>query len=104
MGSRAVGRVALLSIHPHYADGICRAQREWSSANVHWPTTSRTSSYTRPRRSAALWVRSRWNGQHTLAPEELWDRFAQVGGIDADAFAAYYAGGMPGRGLQSVKS
>lgn len=99
MGTPAVGRVALLSIHPRYADGILVGAKrvEFRKRPLAEDVTHVVVYATAPV-SAVVGAFS-VEGQHTLTPAELWRRFAGVGGIDADAFAAYYGGREVGTGI-----
>ncbi|CAM3578137.1 ASCH domain protein [Nocardioides marinus] len=99
MGTRAVGRVALLSIHPRYADGILAGAKrvEFRKRPLAADVTHVVVYATAPV-SAVVGAFS-VEGQHTLTPAELWQRFADVGGIEEDAFAAYYGSRDLGTGI-----
>lgn len=99
MGTPAVGRVALLSIHPRYAESILAGAKriEFRKRPLADDVTHVVVYATAPV-SAVVGAFS-VEGQHTHAPNELWRRFAEVGGIEADAFAAYYGNRDTGTGI-----
>lgn len=91
MAEPAVGRVALMAIHPHYADAILdgRKQVEFRKRRVAADIDTVLIYATSPV--------SRVVGSFTIedvvvdAPDAIWSEFGEIGVIDRDSFAEYYA-------------
>lgn len=92
MGSRQVGRVALMSIHPQYAQAILNGTKKVEfrkrpiAADVRHVVIYATAPI-----SAIVGVFS-VTEQTTTSPRCLWTRFQKVAGIAHDGFNDYYAG------------
>ncbi len=84
--------VALLSIHPHYAESILAGTKK---VEFRKSSFSRNVSHvviyaTKP--ISAVIGTFETDGMVQLHPRKLWDKFSKIGGIDRDAFDSYYSG------------
>lgn len=97
--SPVVGRVAVMSIHPRYANQILAGAKrvEFRKRPLARDVTHVVVYATAP--VSAVVGAFTVEGQHTLTPGDLWNRFAEVGGIDSESFDAYYAGRAAGTGI-----
>ncbi|MBN9619395.1 MAG: ASCH domain-containing protein, partial [Actinobacteria bacterium] len=91
MGSPAVGRVALMSIHPEYADAILAGTKkvEFRKRPIADDVTHVIVYATAP--VSAIVGAFTVENQATAAPSNLWRRFAKVGGITRHGFFSYFA-------------
>lgn len=100
MGSSAIGRQVVMSVHPRYAEAIMDGQK-------------RVEFRKRPLASdvSVVWVYATAPVQRivgcfevdatvTAPPRDLWRQFASVGGIDRADFDRYYAGSAVGSGIR----
>jgi len=88
----ATGRVALLSIHPRYADAILAGMKQVEFRRQALPAdvTHAVIYATSPtQRIVGMFEIS---DILKLDPAEAWDHYHRVGGIDRAAFDHYYAG------------
>ncbi len=83
-------RVALLSIHPGFADAILRGDKrvEFRRRGPSSSTTHVIVYATAPVSKVVGWFSV--DSIDSDAPATLWDRYGEVGGIDEAAFRAYY--------------
>lgn len=100
MGSPAVGRVALMSIHPEYADAILAGTKkvEFRKRPIADDVTHIIVYATAP--VSAIVGAFIVENQATAAPSSLWRRFAKVGGITRHGFFSYFAGRAHGVGIE----
>lgn len=99
MGTVLGGRVALMSIHPEFADAILSGQKavEFRKRPVA-PDVSHVLIYaTLPIGSLLGWFEVK--GQSTTSPKELWRQFKGVSGISKDRFFDYYHQRSSGTGI-----
>lgn len=83
------GRVALLSIHPRFADAILRGQKQVEFRRRAPSSLTHVIVYaTAPVRRIVGWFRV--DGVEAETPSILWERFGDIGGIDLDQFARYF--------------
>lgn len=83
------GRVALLSIHPRFADAILGGQKQVEFRRRAPRSFTHVIVYaTAPVRRIVGWFRV--GGIEAETPSILWERFGEIGGIDADEFARYF--------------
>lgn len=92
MAGAASGRVALLSIHPRYADEILAGRKrvEFRRRPLPRDVTQVVIYATAPvaRVVGAFQVEA----IDSTTPSEAWQQYHQVGGIEQEAFDAYYDG------------
>lgn len=96
----AVGRVAVMSIHPQYAKQILDGtkQVEFRKRPLADDITHVVVYATAP--ISAVVGAFAVSGQVTLNPRTLWRRFRSVGGIAWRDFIAYYDGRCAGTGIE----
>jgi predicted transcriptional regulator len=84
-------RVALLSIHPRFATAILNGEKQVEfRRRAPSSDTSHVIVYaTAPVKRIVGWFRV--EGFEAEPPSVLWDRFGDVGGVEPDEFARYYA-------------
>lgn len=99
MGSATAGRVALMSIHPTYADEIMSGTKrvEFRKRPVGEDVTHVMIYATAP--ISAVIGAFTIGGQETMDPESLWSRFHTVAGITKRRFFAYFSGRATGTGI-----
>lgn len=99
MGESRIGRVALMSIHPQYADRILNGTKrvEFRKRPVAADVTHVVVYATAP--VSAVVGAFTVDDQHTASPQMLWRQFRQVAGISWTDFRAYYAGRSAGTGI-----
>lgn len=99
MDSRPVGRVALISIHPEYAEAILSGEKrvEFRKKPIAQDVTHVVLYATRPV-SAVVGVFT-VDGQQIGSPDSLWDRFSDVAGIDRTRFEDYFSSHTTGAGI-----
>lgn len=99
MGESRVGRVALMSIHPQYADRILDGTKrvEFRKRPVAADVTHVLVYATAP--VSAVVGAFTVHDQHTASPQMLWRQFRQVAGISWSDFRDYYAGRSAGTGI-----
>ncbi len=104
MGANASGRVALMSIHPEYAEAIVSG-RKWVEFRKR-PIADDVSHVliyaTLPVGSLVGWFSV--EGQDTEPPRHLWIRFKDVACISRTRFFAYYSGRGTGTGIRVGKT
>ena len=92
MAGTATGRVALLSIRPHYADEILAGRKlvEFRRRPLPHDVTQVVIYATAPvaRVVGAFQVEA----IDSTTPSDAWEHYHQVGGIGQEAFDAYYDG------------
>lgn len=100
MGEAAVGRVALMSIHPAYADAILAGRKrvEFRKRPIGADVTHVVVYATRP--VGAVVGAFSVDGQQTTSPSELWRMFGKVGCITRDKFRSYYRSRAEGTGIK----
>lgn len=100
MGSPAVGRVALMSIHPEYADAIVAGTKkvEFRKRPIAGDVTHVLVYATAP--VSAVVGAFTVTGQDTHEPRKLWRLFKKVAGISKSGFFAYYAEREHGTGIR----
>ncbi len=100
MDRAKVGRVALMSIHPEYADAILAGTKkvEFRKRPIADDVTHVIVYATAPVSAVvgAFTVES----QAKAAPAMLWGRFAEVAGISRHGFFAYFAEHANGVGIE----
>jgi predicted transcriptional regulator len=85
----AVGRVALLSIHPRFADAILRGEKQVEFRRRAPSSLTHVIVYaTAPVQRIVGWFRV--VGVEAETPSVLWERFGDIGGISSSEFARYY--------------
>lgn len=104
MGSHASGRVALMSIHPEFAEAIVSGRKcvEFRKRPVADDVSHILIYATLPVGSLVGWFHV--EGQTTEPPTRLWTRFRQVGGISRARFFAYYSDRGIGTGIKVAKA
>lgn len=100
MDSRTIGRVALISIHPEYAEAILSGEKrvEFRKKPIAQDVTHVVLYATKPV-GAVVGVFS-VEGQQTGSPDRLWDQFSDVAGIDKTRFEAYFSSHHVGAGIR----
>ena len=100
MGSPAVGRVALMSIHPRYADAILAGTKkvEFRKRPIGADVTHVVVYATAP--VSAVVGAFTVTGQETHPPRKLWRLFERVAGISRSGFFDYYAEREHGTGIR----
>jgi len=91
--------VALFSIHPRFADAILRGDKQ---VEFRRRGPSRKTAFvivyaTSPVQRIVGWFRV--GDIEAEAPQDLWERFGAVGGIEPDEFARYYEGRAVGTAI-----
>ena len=82
-------RVALLSIHPRFADAILSGEKQVEFRRRAPSTLTHVIIYaTAPVQRIVGWFRV--GGVESEAPSVLWERFGRVGFLGAGEFARYY--------------
>lgn len=100
MASETSPAVALLPIRPEYASAIMRGdkrvefRRRGFSRDVEFVVVYASSPV---KRILGFFRVSEVAAGH---PEELWDRYSEVGAIDLEAYTAYYAGAEQGVAIE----
>jgi len=99
MDSRAVGRVALISIHPEYAEAILAGEKrvEFRKKPIAQDVTHVILYATKP--IGAVIGAFSVDGQQTGSPDRLWERFSAVSGIDREKFESYFNSHSTGTGI-----
>lgn len=99
MGQDAVGRVALMSIHPEYAEAILAGEKrvEFRKRPMRADVTHVVVYATVP--TGAVVGAFTVSGQQTSSPSRLWRKFSRCSGITRSKFLAYYAGRPQGTGI-----
>ena len=99
MDTTAVGRVALMSIHPAYAERILDGSKqvEFRKRPVADDVTHVLVYATAP--VSAVVGAFTVGGQHTTSPGELWKRFKEVAGIGRRALMEYFGDREVGTGI-----
>lgn len=100
MGSQPIGRVALMSIHPVYANAILCGDKqvEFRKRRLASDVTHILLYATAP--VGAIVGAFIIAGQETSTPVSLWRRFAKVSGISHRKFFEYYATSDLGTGIR----
>ena len=99
MASRAAGRVALMAMHPQYANAILDGTKQVEfrkrrlASDVGVVLIYATSPV---RRIVGLFT---VEDVVAAAPKQLWDQFAQIGGVDEADFHNYFGDSDVGVGL-----
>jgi predicted transcriptional regulator len=90
MGATATQRVALLSIHPKYADAILDGTKtvEFRRARIASDIDLVVVYATRPVGQVVGWFRIEDVVEDT--PQGLWRRFHDCAGIDRDSYLSYF--------------
>lgn len=92
MADAVVGRVALFSIHPHFADAILDGSKavEFRRTPLHPDVTHIVVYATAPvKRIVGSFEVA---GVEALSPAEAWERYSSKGCIDQTSFERYYTG------------
>lgn len=99
MGKNSLGRVALMSIRPEFADAILSGEKvvEFRKRPVADDVSHVLIYATMPVGSLLGWFAVR--GQTTMSPEGLWSTFRAVGGISKSRFFEYYEQRERGTGI-----
>lgn len=104
MDAQPTSAVALLSIHPHYADAIMRGEKR---------VEFRKKAFARPVEHVVIYATApvqrvvgafRVGECDTAEPAELWHRYGGVGGIGQADFDGYYQGREAGVAITVVGS
>ncbi len=84
--------IALLSIHPHYAESILDGTKkvEFRKSKFRKDVSHVVVYATRP--VAAIIGTFETDGLIESHPGKLWDEFSEIGGIDRKDFDSYYSG------------
>lgn|GEM_PF-453124 len=100
MAADAVGRVALMSIHPEYADAILAGRKtvEFRKRPIGEDVTHIIVYATAP--AGAVVGAFTVGGQDTTSPKQLWKTFSSAAGITRSKFLRYYAGRKQGTGIR----
>lgn len=100
MAASGVGRVALMSIHPEFVDGILGGTKrvEFRKRPVADDVTHVLVYATAP--VSALVGVFQVTGQDTAAPSALWSKFAGEAGISRARFREYFRGRSQGTGIR----
>lgn len=100
MAKESTGRVALMSIHPEYANAIVDGRKtiEFRKRPLSSDVTHVVVYSTSPE-SAVIGYFS-VAGQAVQTPHALWDEYAQCGFIDHDSYFDYYAGKEEAAGIR----
>lgn len=99
MGAGKLGRVALMSIHPEFAEAILSGRKtvEFRKRPIGEDVTHVIVYATAP--TAAVVGAFTVAGQATDDPRNLWRAYSEVAGISQDRFFAYFAGRPTGTGI-----
>ncbi|MFJ5862458.1 hypothetical protein ACIQCM_13645 [Pseudarthrobacter sp. NPDC092439] len=99
MGKNSLGRVALMSIRPEFADAILSGEKvvEFRKRPVADDVTHVLIYATMPIGSLLGWFAIR--GQKTMSPQALWSAFRTVGGISRSGFFEYFDQREHGTGI-----
>ncbi|RUP27851.1 MULTISPECIES: hypothetical protein [Mycolicibacterium] len=99
MGSPAVGRHVVMSVHPQFAEAIMdgRKKVEFRKRPLADDVTVVWVYATAPVQRIIGYFEV--DGMHTAHPTDLWRKFQKVGCIDRVAFDRYYAGTSTGAGI-----
>jgi predicted transcriptional regulator len=100
VASQLTGRVALMSIHPVYANAILCGDKkvEFRKRPLASDITHVLVYSTAP--VSAVVVSFTVASQHTSAPVNLWKRFGKVSGIPRRKFFDYYSSSALGTGIE----
>jgi predicted transcriptional regulator len=100
VASQPIGRVALMSIHPVYANAILRGDKkvEFRKKPLASDITHVLVYATAP--VGAVVGAFTVAGQYTSTPVSLWKRFAKVAGIPRLDFFDYYSSSARGTGIE----
>lgn len=100
MAADAVGRVALMSIHPEYAEAILAGRKtvEFRKRPIGDDVTHVIVYATAP--LGAVVGAFTVTGQDTTSPRRLWETFSRAAGITRVNFFQYYAGRRQGTGIR----
>lgn len=100
MGQEATGRVALMSIHPRYANAILDGHKtvEFRKRPLADDVTHVVIYSTVPEKAVIGFFSI--ESQETRTPVTLWEEFHDQGVIEREAFFAYYAGSERGTGIR----
>ena len=92
MGTSAPFRVVLMSIHPEYAQAILDGtKRVEFRKRALAPSVTHVVIYsTAPVQRVVGWFKI--GAQHVNAPEELWNRFRDCGGVGYRDYSRYFRG------------
>lgn len=92
MASAATGRVALFSIHPHYAEAILSGTKtvEFRRTPIADDVTHVVVYATAPMKMVVGIFEV--DEVEALTPASAWRKYSAVGAIDPGAFDAYYSG------------
>lgn len=99
MAKKQSGSVALLSIHPRFAEAIMDGEKRVEFRKVQFSrTVSHVIVYAT---SPVMKVIGYFEVSHVEAapPAELWRKYRDVGGIEHDEFFAYFSGRSSGIAL-----
>lgn len=100
MAADTVGRVALMSIHPEYANAILAGRKtvEFRKRPIGDDVTHVIVYATAP--TGAVVGAFTVTGQDTTSLTRLWETFSRAAGITRSQFFAYYAGRRQGTGIR----
>ena len=104
MGSEAAGRVALLSIHPHYAEAILDGRKlvEFRRSRLAPDIAIVVVYATKPVGRVVGWFEVEEIVEGT--PMSLWRRFASCAGIDRRSYLQYFDRAALAFGIRVRKS
>lgn len=89
MAVHAAQRVALVSIHPQYAEAILEGTKRVEFRRSAYPTARYVAIYaTAPVQRIIGWCEI--DQVERASPRELWRRWAHLGAVDGDSFRRYY--------------
>ncbi len=100
MGSKPIGRVALMSIHPEHVEAIFEGKKriEFRKKPIGGDVTHIVVYATHPV-SAVVGAFS-VQGQETCGIMHLWSHFCPIAGISLDQFTEYYGSSVNGTGIR----
>lgn len=103
MGKKSVSKLALMSIHPKYADAIFEGTKkvEFRKKRLDQSVTHVIIYATAPISSivGAFEIKT----QQILTPSALWKKYREIGGIDSRDFFSYFEGYESGVAIEISK-
>lgn len=103
MDSKPIGRVAVMSIHPEFAEAIFAGNKQVEFRKRRLPgDVTHVIVYATAPVKAVVGAFS-IAGQDTSTPSTLWRRFSSVAGISRARFFEYFAASAHGTGIKVGK-
>jgi predicted transcriptional regulator len=100
LDAESTDRVALLSIHPEFAEAIMSGRKRVEFRKVPFGSDVRTVVVYATRPVARVVGTFDVIGIEQRAPSRLWDMFGQVGGISRRRFSEYFQGHRTGYAIR----